>query len=548
MKKAIPVIVAVGLLFLIAMGFLGVWMVQKYTPSKELADLEEIYGAHGNEAAILYNYELQDARGIYENGQIYLPLDWINENLNKRFYWDSKEKLLVYALPERIVYADTGTKSSNGMPMLVLKEDQVYLPMGLIANYTNIQLLSYDKGDVKRAVVNDWGNRAVAEILKNGKVRERGGIKSPIITEVRAGEQVTVIEKMENWSRVLTPDGNIGYIENKIMDVTRERGFSGTFTEPEYKSIRLDEKIVLAWHQVTGLEGNKTLSGFLEKTQGINVISPTWFSLTDNEGSFTSLASRSYVEEAHKRGLQVWALIDNFSSNVQTEKLLASTTTRRKLIDRLISEVEEYGIDGINIDFESLKKEAGVHYIQFLRELSVPCRQNGIVLSVDNYVPAGYNSFYDREEQGIVADYVIIMGYDEHYNGSEPGSVASIGYVRSGIEGTLKEVPKEKVINGVPFYTRIWTESGDGVKSSALGIADAKKWIQDNHVELYWQDELGQYYGELDSTDGFKTIWMEEEESLKKKMELIKKYDLAGVACWKLGLEDRAAWDSIQWN
>ena len=254
------------------------------------------------------------------------------------------------------------------------------------------------------------------------------------------------------------------------------------------------------------------------------------------------------MDEAHKRGIQVWALLDNFSSKVQTEVLLASTTTRRNLIDKLIAEVERYGIDGLNMDFESLKPEAGVHYIQFLRELSIPCREKGIILSVDNYVPTSYNYFYDVEEQGIVADYVIIMGYDEHYSSSDPGSVASFDFVQSGIANTLDMVPKEKVINGVPFYTRIWTETGTSLREEEYGIAAAKNWISKNNVELYWQAELGQFYGEVKTSSGFSYVWMEEENSLKLKMDLIKAYDLAGVACWKLGLEPASVWDVIGWN
>ena len=340
----------------------------------------------------------------------------------------------------------------------------------------------------------------------------------------------------------------MGYIENKIIAETNHKDFYGSFVEPEYKSTRMDEKIVLGWHQVTSAEGNRTLDAVVEKTKGLNVISPTWFSLTDNEGNYRSLASKDYVDQAHAKGLKVWALLDNFSQDVQSEILLASTSTRRKLINSLMADVEKYGLDGLNMDFESLKPEAGVHYIEFLRELSISCRQKGIVLSVDNYVPAGYNDFYDREEQGIVADYVIIMGYDEHYAGSEPGSVSSLEYVRGGILRTLEQVPKEKVINGVPFYTRVWTETDEGVKSSAIGIAEAKKWVEENNVELYWQQELGQFYGELSIEDGVKYLWLEEEDSLALKMEVIKEQNLAGVACWKLGLEDAAAWDSITWK
>lgn len=548
MKKAIPVFVALGLILLIVLGFVGFRVLEKYMPSKELADLNEVYETEGDKTAVFYNCELQDIHGIYENGQTYLPLSWINETLNKRFYWDSTEKLLVYALPDQIVYADAGTVGSNGAPLLLVKEEDVYLPLGLIAAYTDVEIQAYDGGEAKRIFVAEWGTRPTAMIKKNGKVRIKGGIKSPILTEAERDTQVTVLEEMEKWSKVQTPDGHIGYIENKIMNAVEETEFKGTFTEPVYNGTSMDEKIVMVWHQVTNMAGNEKLESLLEKTKGVNVIAPTWFALSDNEGNFRSLASKEYVEKAHARGIQVWGLLDNFSKDVQSEKLLASTETRRRLINGLIAEAEKYNLDGLNMDFESLKPAAGVHYVQFLRELSIPCREKGIILSVDNYVPTSYNSFYDREEQGIVADYVIIMGYDEHYSGGEPGSVASLEFVRSGIENTLDVVPKEKVINGVPFYTRVWTEGQSGVTSSALGIADAKKWVTDNDVELYWQQELGQYYGELETSEGVKTVWLEEEKSLGEKMELIWQNDLAGVACWKLGLEDQAAWGSIGWE
>ncbi len=548
MKKLIPLFIAVGMIFVIILGFFGFKMVQKYTPSKEPADLSEIYGVSGDETAIIYNYEIQEAKGIYKNGQSYLPLSWINANINKRFYWDSTENLLVYALPDQIVYADAETKGSNGASLLLLEEDDVYLPLGLIANYTNIQIQAFDGDEIKRVYVTQWGKRETARINKDGKVRQKGGIKSPVVTEVLHDMEVTVLDTMESWTKIQTMDGHMGYVENKVIAKLSNKDFRGSFAEPEYKSTKMEEKIVLGWHQVTSMEGNKTLDAVVEKTKGLNVISPTWFSLTDNDGNYKSLASRDYVDKAHEKGLKVWALLDNFSQNVQSEVLLASTSTRRNLINSLMDDVEKYGLDGLNMDFESLKPEAGVHYIEFLRELSIPCRQKGIVLSVDNYVPAGYNEFYDRKEQGIVADYVIIMGYDEHYAGGEPGSVASLPYVQGGISRTLEQVPKEKIINGVPFYTRVWTETAEGVKSSAIGIAEARQWVKDNHVELYWQQELGQFYGELSIDDGVKYLWLEEEDSLALKMKAIKEEDLAGVACWKLGLEDAAAWDSITWD
>ena len=548
MKRAVPVIIAIGLIFLIVLGVFGYQAIQRYMPTKEPADLNEVYQIEGDNVALYYNFGRQEIQGIYENGQTYLPLSWINGHVNKRFYWDSTENLLVYTLPDQIVYADVNTIGSNGAPLIVVNEEDVYLPLGLIANYSDVEILAYDGGDVKRVFINEWGNRETNVVKKKSYVREKGGIKSPVITEVAADEEVTILETMENWSKVVTSDGHIGYVQNKVLGESQnEAVFSGK--EPVvYEGISLDEKIVLGWHQVTNQEANKQLQQVLADAEGVNVISPTWFSLTDNEGSYKSLASKDYVDTCHELGIQVWALLDNFSSDVQSEVLLASTTTRRKLINSLMADVETYGLDGLNMDFESLKPEAGIHYVQFLRELSISCREKGIVLSVDNYVPAAYNSFYDREEQGIVADYVIIMGYDEHYAGSEAGSVASYNYVKNGIESTLESVPKEKVINGVPFYTRIWTEKDSQMTSKAVGISEAKKWVNDNNVELYWQEELGQYYGELLTPSGNSYIWLEEEESLGIKMDLIKEYDLAGVACWKLGLQDEEAWEAISWD
>ena len=258
------------------------------------------------------------------------------------------------------------------------------------------------------------------------------------------------------------------------------------------------------------------------------------------------------MDRAHEKGLQVWAVLDNFSrecsKNVQAEVLLSRTSVREKLIENMMTEADRYGFDGINLDFESLKTAAGVHYIEFIRELSVSCRKKGLVLSVDNYVPAVYNRFYNQKEQGNVADYVIIMGYDEHYAGGEAGSVSSIGYVENGIKDMLSLVPKEKVINAVPFYTRLWTGSGDNASSRAMGISEATKWVSESGMDLTWDDSAGQYYGRLDSQNGEQQLWMEETRSLGLKMDLIKKYDLAGVAGWRLGLETSDVWDVIGWE
>ncbi|MFR4438369.1 MAG: glycosyl hydrolase family 18 protein [Hungatella sp.] len=525
----------------------GGYLLYQYYPSGQLADKGEILGVQGEEAAVFLNYELQDVKGIVREGTTYLPLTWVNQKLNEKFYWDEVEKMLVYTLPETIVYADKRTMGNHGTPLLLAEEDGVYLAAGLISNYTDVSMNIYSDEYNRVFVDNAWEDRVMASAKRKLKVREKGGVKSPIITEIEKGEQLQVLEEMENWSRVLTDNGYVGYVWNHALHEGQGIPQISMFEEPEYTSIQLDESVCLAWHQVMSKDANAALDSLLANTRGLNVIAPTWFALTDNQGNYESYADREYVQKAHDAGLQVWAVLDNFNKgeNVKSEVLFSRTSVRKKLIGNLMEDVETYDLDGINLDVEGIKPEAGPHYVQFIRELSVACRNNGIILSVDNYVPTDYTSFYNRAEQGRVVDYVIVMGYDEHYAGGDAGSVASLPYVKKGIEDTAAVVPKEKIVNAIPFYTRVWTLNGDKTTSSALGISAAKKWVEENQVELYWQEELGQYYGELQTEEGLKQVWMEEEESIAKKMEVIGDADIAGVACWKLGFEPEEIWDIV---
>ncbi len=545
------VTVLVLMLLLMAAGGAGGYIyMRKYMPSDELSDKAKVFGIKGSQVALLLDNELQEEKGIYEDGQVYLPVGWVNEYLNQRFYWDEGEKLLVYALPESIVYADEDAQGEKG-PLFKVTDDGMYLSLGLVVNYTDIRTRSFATSQIKRVFIDTlWEPYDIAEVKKAGHVREKGGVKSPILTELEQGEQVDVLETMEKWSRVRTEDGYIGYIENRRLDGREQVTPESSFEAPVYTSISMDEKVRLGFHQVTRQEANNTLESYVSVTKDMNVIVPTWFNVISDDGTYNSLASKEYVDKAHEMGLQVWAMVENVSTqesvkNLNTKTLMSSTSTRRKLIENLMKEADTYGFDGFNLDFESLKAEAGPHYVQFIRELSVSCRQKGLVLSVDNYVPSPYSAFYNRREQGIVADYVIVMGYDEHYAGGDAGSVASISYVKDGIENTLKEVPKEKVINAVPFYTRVWTVNEGKTTSKAYGIADARQWVADNHVDLTWDQELGQFYGSTVNGNGEQYIWMEDEKSMALKIGLVKDFDLAGVACWKLGFESSDIWDIV---
>lgn len=549
--KLIPLLSVIGAIILLAVGLLCTHLVIKYLPSGKLADKQAYLGVQGEETAIFFNSELQEAKGITRDGQTYLPITWVNQNLNQRFYWDDIEKLLVYTLPDTIVYADKRTIGSTGRPLLLSEGDTIYISLGLISNYTDVQMKTYYGTDTNRVFVdNTWGDWTMAEAAKTSKVRLEDSIKSEILTESPQGSALRILDQTDKWSKVETADGYVGYLQDKELANVRKVPQISMFEEPVYTNIKMDQKVNLAFHQVMSDDANNSMEKLIANTKGVNVIAPTWFMLSDNEGNYHSFASQSYVDKAHSMGMQVWAVLDNFNKGdeVNSAVLFARTSVRRTLISGLIKEVLAMGIDGINLDIEGIKPEAGPHYVQFIRELSVECRKNRIVLSVDNYVPSNYTSFYNRAEQGRVVDYVIIMGYDEHYAGGNPGSVASLPYVKKGIEDTLKEIPKEKVINAIPLYTRIWTETETGTTSSALGIAAAQKWVKDNQVKLNWQEDLGQSYGELETDQGIKMVWMEDEESISRKMDLIREADLAGVASWKLGFEPADIWDIIKVN
>ena len=353
-----------------------------------------------------------------------------------------------------------------------------------------------------------------------------------------------------SFLKVMLEDGIYGYVQKKFLSDSYYFVRESQYEEPVYTQIQLEEKVRLGWHVVSVPAANDNLEKVVANAPSMNVISPTWYALTDNEGNFTSLADASYVQRAHDMGLQVWALIDNFEDTVNTYELLSSTATREKLIERMMEEAKTYGFDGWNIDFESLASKTGPHYIQFIKELAIRCGQEGLILSVDNYVPAPYNAFYDLETQGKVVDYVIIMAYDEHYSGSsKAGSVASIGFLKDAINNTLKVMPKERVVMGIPFYTRLWAEETVAgttkVSSEALTMNGGKDVLERNGLTAKWDAETGQNYAEYLLAGVTYKIWLEDVDSLLERLKVIAGADVAGLAAWRLGFETEEIWPII---
>ncbi len=573
-KKGSVALGIVLLMAVVAAGIAGFLLAKKYMPSREMANLQEYFEIEqSGEIPVILNEEIAGTKGIEKDGKVYFPLEMVKEFFNDRFYYDYNEDILIYTMPTElrcVAPGDTGYtlyenfKSDSktyekdyGIPIVIKENDIIYVEadtflMDYVYDMGNVQVIEEPERIVMQTI--DWlENAEYAVVTKKAALRKLGGVKSPILRTLEEGETVVVKEVYDNWLEVVTQDGFVGFVQSKRIN--RSEGEAWECAEaketPEFTNLVRDKKINLAWHQSTSLEANAKITEVLAGTSGINVISPTWFALSDNNGNFTSLGEKWYVDTLHGMGIEVWGLISNFEKDVDTAEVLCYTSKRQYLIRNLIEQSKALGLDGINLDFEQISVDYGEDYIQFVRELSVACRLNNLVLSVDNYVPTGYTAHYNRKEQGVFVDYVIIMGYDEHYSGSETaGSVASIGFVRDGIEMTLQEVPAEKTINAIPFYTRIWKEvlTSDGVvevSSEAAGMQRIENLLNELNVEAGWNEECAQFYAEYELEGATYKIWLENEISIEEKMKLIQENNLAGVAEWKLGFQKNTVWDVI---
>lgn len=566
-----------SILVLIVIGIVGgAFLLKRYSPSKEKADLKKYYGIEqDNQVAVIIDNQILEAKAAMFDGKPYLEYSLVRDYLNDRFYWDSNENILLYTLPEGTIRADVGSneytlqkeKKSEDYTIIKTEGSTAYIALDFVQKYTNIEFKTYE--DPQRVmIISDWGKIRTATVKKDTQVRYRGGVKSPYLTEVSKKDKVTVIENEGDWKKVRTEDGYIGYIKKNCLKNEKEETISREFEEQVYTNISKDYTINMAWHVVTNQSANEKVLQTIADTKGLTTISPTWFTIADTDGNINSLASSQYVNYAHQSNIEVWALVRDFDGGIgsyeESYEVLSHTSKRENLVNQLIAEALQTGIDGINVDFEKISAECGEHYIQFIRELSVKCRQNGLVLSVDNYVPKTYNAHYHIEEQGKVADYVIIMGYDEHYSGSyESGSVASLNFVKEGIEATLNAVPKEKVINAVPFFTRLWkevpkteeelaeeagTEAAEysvKVTSKALGMEAAEQAIADAGAQTTVDEATKQNYAQWEADGATYKIWLEDETALEEKLKLMKEYKLAGTAAWRLGFEKSSVWELI---
>lgn len=564
MEKGLRIKLIIGTIVVCAiLTALAIVLIDKYTPSETMRTLDKYYDVAPDEAVVLMENEIYEERVLLREGGMYLSVETVLELLNNQFYLDETEQLISLALPEELIcaeegqafYFNNGEKIPLGHPALLREGEEFYLSLEFTGMFSNMSYQFYENPN--RVVIHyQWIDFLYYNTTaENTPIRFEPDIKSDILRLVPSGEKLYYIggtgAGSSSFIKVMTQDGIYGYVQKKFLGESYYDALQSAYVEPEYSYISLEESVLLGWHQVTVPKANDNLEQIVAKAEGLNVISPTWYRLTDTEGNISSLADSGYVERAHGMGIKVWALIDNFDQNVSTFDLLSSSSARATLIDNMMSEAALYGFDGWNIDFETLTAKTGPHYIQFLKELSIRCRKEGLVLSVDNYVPAPYNEFYDLETQGKVVDYVIIMAYDEHYSGSKTvGSVASIGFLKEAVNDTLAKVPRERIVMAIPFYTRLWAEQMvDGevkLSSEALTMNGAADVLERNGVTAAWDSSVAQNYAEYEKDGITYKIWLEDKDSLHERLKVIAGADVAGVAAWRLGYETEEIWPIIE--
>ena len=568
MRKVKTIIMLVFVFIILgALGF-TVWKIMQFiAPSEERAVLSDYYMVPEGEVLTIQDDTLARKNVQLRDGYVYLPLELVRE-LNDRFYWDESIKKLIYTTGTEKYVAAVGEagyyvndkKTEAQSAVLIEAAGELYVLLNYVEDHLNLQYRMYL--EPQRMILNyHWGDYLCADVIADTALRTGPDKECPILLDLVAGMQLQFFnsggEQQNGYVMVMTEDGFYGYVRTKDIGESYYKTMQSEYAEPVYSRENRVNSVNLGWHMTVSEKANEELDKLFAGTEGMNVISPTWFNVQNEEGMLDSRADLAYVERAHELGLEVWGLFANSHPNateaveIDEMALLQDYNNRTNLIRQIIQYAKEYQLDGVNIDFESLDVAVGPYYIQFLRELAVECRNSGFVLSVDNYVPAEYNNFYDLEEQGKIVDYVIIMGYDEHYVGSDAGSVASLGFVADAAKNTLAKVPAERVIMAVPFYTRLWkeTKQKDGsvaLTSETIGIAATDELLRENKVSTNWQADVGQFYGEYEQGGTRYRIWVEDEMSMEEKMKVIQSSGFAGVASWRLGLERRSIWEVMQ--
>ncbi|WP_077213003.1 glycosyl hydrolase family 18 protein [Bacillus dakarensis] len=512
------------------------------------------------EHPIIFNGE-QAGNAILNGESVYVPLDFMKEYIDDSITFDEKSNSIIVTTKDKVVQMPTEslTYYVNETPVelhfspIIDEEGVLFVSLDPIINFYAVQyeVLPDSNGvwvqkDGDEFTHGKITNESVHEELL--RLRTETSIRSAYTAQVYPNEPIFIESENEDFYFVRKEDGTAGYLGKKYVTVGETEKIT---VQREQKEVSLPEikgPIQLTWEAVYTKNPNTEM---IPKMPGVNIVSPTWFELGDETGEIYNLASLDYVHWAKKQGYQVWGLFSNAFDPELTYLAFKDFETRQKMIRQLLHYSQMYELDGINLDIENVNPEHGPLVTQFVREATPYFHEAGLIVSMDITFIAGGNwsAFYERDKLASIVDYLIVMAYDEHW-GSSPvaGSVSSFPWVESNLKKLLEMIPNEKLVLGVPLYTRLWAESDSGeVSSKALSMQEVKKWLTENGLTPAYDEGSGQNYAELYVEEEKTTykVWLEDELSLRKRAELAQTYELAGIASWSRYFADETAWTAL---
>lgn len=489
-------------------------------------------------------------------GISYLAQDFVKQYIDDAVFYDAQEGVLTITTVNEVVRMTRGSnevnrngKSSQMNEPLLEKDGVAYISEHYLEDRYNVAI---ERGvDGRLYKVSDLATKKqIAEVkVRKSALRTHPDHKMAIIDRVKKGHEVIVYSVQNGYARVRNENGMIGFIKEKDIEIVGETEvIEDKVYEPLSSKNPLNEKVKLVWDQLAVRTAGNWNSTKYTQIKGANVISPTWFEFEDSEGNLVNRGSKEYVDRAHSKGLQVWGLLNhNFLEPQLTKIILTSTSRRQHVIDQLLNYADVYHLDGINIDIENIQPEFSEEWVQFMRELYPQAKGKGLTVSVDVYMPSAWSGHYERTKIAEVVDYFIIMAYDEHWSGSkQAGPVASLPWVSQGLQLTLEEVPKEKLVLGMPTFSRMWAETDTGLETRAYGMEEVKRRMNELGIETILDEYTGQLYGEKLVNGKLYKVWLEDAKTIAKRVELIEQHDLEGYAIWRLGLETPDVWEELQ--
>lgn len=491
---------------------------------------------------------------LHIDNEFYFNYNFLKEYIDENLFYDENEETVIFTSKDKVkrFKIDEIVGSVNSKEFFIddpirLIDDNLYIPMKLFKDDYDISINYFDETNAVIIDYTDIYYLTGSVILDNGVIRSDMDIKAPIVKDnLVINDTVTVYGEFEKWLKVRSNDGILGFIEKKYIRLKHKKDIYKTELESREEKTNIKDKINLTWDYTYS---KVKYTDNIKPIPGVNVISPTWFSIIDTEGNLQDKGNKDYVHKYKEMGYELWPLIDNSFDPDLTHELLNSSSTREKVIINIVKTYKDYGFDGINIDFENVYLKDKDLLTQFVRELYPIFKENEMIVSMDVTTIStseNWSLCYDRQRLHKSLDYMMLMAYDQHWASSpNAGSVAEYSWVEKGLKGVLKEVPNEKLILAVPFYTRLWLVEPNKISSQTISMEVANKFVKDNEIVTVWNENFGQYYGEITKNDIDYRIWLEDERSLGYKISLIHKYDLAGVASWRKGFETENIWDSI---